>query len=336
MTFLTLILLAQAAPPALGHGKIPPRSGPALRNLLKSGSLQAQIIAWRQDVEEHPDSEIAHMNLGKALAKIGDCNSALDELWPLSDALNFGKEGATAAAICSARLGLYADAVAFDQRVIEEDPESIHAYTLLALHADRLGDVSTVDDALNTLDRLGTKGGDPTLYTRAVLALRQGNLDEFDIDCALWVRSGWGTRELRRLEVQVWLDLDDPQSAWNLIEGKILSIQSGRHLFLEAQRRLGEANTIFTSLETHTRVASGIGADALKIRSYVDLGQFKEAHTLLNTYAGSSDPDIVASRWYVAQAEGNAAEATTFAIEWNHVHESPLSRLDQLLPINRR
>lgn len=348
MSFISVWLctMALAAPPhgisPVGMGVQPKRAGkphigPSLRKMLKTGSAQAQIIAWRQEIQANPDSEEAHISLGKALTKQGDCTAALDELWAWSDAPSFAQQGATSAALCSARLGLYTDALAFDRMALEADPESVHAYTLLALHADRLGDQAQVDEALDALGALGTKGGDPTLYTRAVLALRSGDLNEFDIDCALWVRSGWDARELMRLEAQLWMDLDDPQSAMNIVSGKLLSIQDGRHIFLEAQRRLGEAGTVFSLLDNQKfRVLNGVGPDALRIRTRADLGEFEEAHHLLQDYGNSTDPDIVSAGWYLARAEGNKDEMQRLSQIWDQVRESPLRHLEQLIPVNQR
>jgi len=78
---------------------------------------------------------------------------------------------------------------------------------------------------------------------------------------------------------------------------------------------------------------TGADADAVQVRMLVDRGQLVEARTLLADYALELDEEVVASRWYLARAEGDAAGLEREAAAYALARTSPLRTLDQYVPI---
>jgi tetratricopeptide (TPR) repeat protein len=317
---------------------VPPPAGKGrFRELLRGGSARAQVISWRMEVKEKPDSADAHVGLGKALAELGECEEALDHLWPYMGTAPFGREAALSASSCSARLGLLQDAILFDRFALDLAPDDIRAQTMLVMHLDMKGDTVGVEEVLFDLETSGSKGGDPSIYARALLALRHGDVDEFDVCVAMWERAGWENKQLWRLDMQLWLDLDDPQRALEGIGPVQRRRGGGRHYIAEAHRRLGETSAALGLLENNSlRVSEGATVDAILARIYVDMGEEAKALELLDNYPEDSDADIVASRWYLALKRGETDHVAAYAKLWSRLNVNRLRRLDLLLPLNQR
>ena len=319
----------KGVPPPAGKGRF--------RELLRGGSARAQVISWRMEVKEKPDSADAHVGLGKALAELGECEEALDHLWPYMGTAPFGREAALSASSCSARLGLLQDAILFDRFALDLAPDDIRAQTMLVMHLDMKGDTVGVEEVLFDLETSGSKGGDPSIYARALLALRHGDVDEFDVCVAMWERAGWENKQLWRLDMQLWLDLDDPQRALEGIGPVQRRRGGGRHYIAEAHRRLGETSAALGLLENNSlRVSEGATVDAILARIYVDMGEEAKALELLDNYPEDSDADIVASRWYLALKRGETDHVAAYAKLWSRLNVNRLRRLDLLLPLNQR
>ena len=321
--------VVKGVPPAAGKGRF--------KELLRGGSARAQVISWRMEVKEKPDSADAHVGLGKALAELGECEEALDHLWPYMGTAPFGREAALSASQCSARLGLLEDAILFDRFALDLAPEDVRTQTMLAMHLDMIGDQVGVEELLFELETSGSKGGDPSIYARALLALRHGDVDEFDLCVAMWERAGWEKKQLWRLDMQIWLDLDDPQRALEGIGPVQRRRGGGRHYIAEAQRRMGETSSALSLLENNNlRVSEGATVDAILARVYIDLGEMEKAEELLDAYPEDSDADIVASRWYLALARGQEEQVTSLAKLWSRLNVNRLRKLELLLPLDRR
>jgi hypothetical protein len=208
------------------------------------------------------------------------------------------------------------------------------AENVLASAGDIGGSEAVLDDLLFLRpDR------DASTYARAVLALREGRLEEFDRITFAWERVDGPSLDLRRLQAQAWLDLDDPIATIDTLANakRMRNGQQVRHLRAEAHRRIGYAEEAALYLEDRPQsVLEGIDSDAVRVRTHADLGQFTEAHALLAEHEGERGPELAASAWYLAKVEGREAELPGLAAAYERVRQSPLRDLAQLVPITRR
>lgn len=317
----------------LGSGRGP--LGRQIKNpfpMLRGGSPVSELISWRMEYRNRPDSEESHMGLAKALARYGNCEESLEHFWQLSDSLLFDAKAAEAAGQCAARLGYYSDAVYFDQLGLERNPENVRLLGMLAVHYDFLDQPAEVAKVLHTLDGLA-QGGDPALYARMSMAVRHGDLELVDQNRQNWQDQGWPLAELRRFDAQIWMDVGDPHMAVKKVVPRD-TLSFGRYIYAEAYRRQGEASTAVTMIEgDKVRVGQGWGCDAVLARALVDQGQAPDAAAILNSYPPEAPVEILASRWYLAQSQGDTAAADHWAKAWTKVNPNPLRRLDQLIPI---
>ncbi len=329
--------------PGAGRGKGPalqgadgresPRAGRG-NMFLRQGSTRAAVSSFRKQLEANPDSAALHIGLGKALVRIGQCEEGLDHLWPYVGTLPFGAEAALAASTCSSRLGLLDDAIYFDRLAVDMDPKSARALTNLALDLASAGDDAGAEVVLDDLLFL-RPDRDASTYARAVLALRAGEIEEFDRITFAWEQTEGPSLDLRRLQAQAWLDLDDPVAAMASLANlrRVRNGQQVRHLRAEAHRRVGYADEASAYLEDRPQsVLEGIDSDAVRVRVFADLGEFAQAHELLAEYEGERGPELAASAWYLARREGRTDELPALAEAYERVRQSPLRDLDELVP----
>ncbi|MDP2306138.1 MAG: hypothetical protein Q8P18_08920 [Pseudomonadota bacterium] len=301
---------------------------------LRQGSPRAAVASFRKQLEASPDSAALHIGLGKSLTRIGRCEEALDHFWPFVGTLPFGADAALAASTCSSRIGLLDDAVYFDRIAVDLDPTSARALTNLALDLSASGDKGGAAAALDELLYLRPER-DASNYARAVLALREGDLDQFDLVVEAWERNDGPSLDLRRLQAQAWLDLDNPPAAMATLENvrRMRNGQQVRHLRSEAQRRVGYTADAAAYLEDRPQsVLEGVDSDAVRVRVHVDEGDFAAAHEVLAGYDAIEDAELIASAWYLANAEGRAADLPALRDAYEHTRTSPLRQLSHLVP----
>lgn len=343
---LLVAVLASSALAADGEGR-PGKEGKAGRKrggapmgdmLLNSGRTRAAAGQFRKRVQADPDSVAGWVGWAMAQARLGRCEEALDKFWPYTHTRPFKTSAAMLASRCSARLGFVDDALHFDMLALERNPGNLRALNALALDLHQAGDragAAEVLDRLLVIDR----DKDSSLFAEAAIALREGRIDDFDAACLLWEREGRSAEELMRLRAYSWLDLDDPAQALREIT-RVFKLDRGleaRLLMAETNRRLGYTDTADTEFERPYRTKLvGFEADVLRARVRVDQGRLDEAQALLAPHAEAIDEDVVATRWYVARALGNAEEVARAEADWPAVRLSPLRELAQLVPINRR
>ncbi len=322
---------ARAADPQ--RAKLKPRLGVA-RRLLQQGNNVGAVTAFRRHAEAHPDAPAAHVGLGKALARVGQCEEALDHLAPWEGTTPFGADAALAAAGCASRLGLADEAVRYDLLAVELDPTSARALTNLALDADTAGDTVARAQALAGLADLppGTVG---PWYADAVMALRAGDLDTFDVVAAGWEREHGAGGSLRTLRARAWLDLGDPVSAYQVLR-QVPIFRGGsiaRLLHGETERRLGHPDAAADLLDMDAEEPfDAADADAVRARVAVDRGDLGGAADWL-LGLDPDDPEVLASRWYLARAQGDAAETERLARAYQGHRPDGLRALDTLVPL---
>ncbi|MDO9280523.1 MAG: hypothetical protein Q7U06_01345, partial [Pseudomonadota bacterium] len=252
--------------------------------------------------------------------------------------LPFGAEAALSASTCSSRIGLLDDAVYFDRIAVDLDPSSARALTNLALDLSAGGDEVGAAEALDELLFLRPER-DASTYARAVLALRVGDLDTFDLVVEAWERNDGATPDLRRLQAQAWLDMDNPPAAMAALEN-VRRLQNGqqvRHLRSESLRRMGYTAEAAGYLQDRPQsVLEGVDSDAVRVRVHVDEGDLATAHEVLAGYDVIDDAELIASAWYLASAEGNTAALPGLQADYEHTRTSPLRELSHLTPWTTR
>lgn len=307
-------------------------------SMLKGGHDKAAAGSFRKQLAENPNSVAAHIGLGRALTRQGRCAEALDHFLPYVGTIPFGVEASLAAAVCSRRLGWLEDALWFDYLGTDLDPLHARALTNLALDLDAWGDRAGAEAVIDRLDV--SKGErDPGLYARAVLAIRAGDLDEFDILCTFWEGAGRKANEMRVLRALTWLDMDDPQTALAELERNRTIQKNEAELteLSEALRRVGDPDEALHRLDRREMTAEdGVAVASVRARTLVDLGDLAGADEALASWDGAMDADVLSARWYLARARGDAAGMATYAAAYAEVQESPLRALDHLVPLNLR
>jgi tetratricopeptide (TPR) repeat protein len=306
---------------------------------LENGSAQTAAMLFRRQVAWFPESGPAHVGLGRALARTGACEEALEHLAPWMTLPAFTVPAAQAASACAARLGLLEDALGYDAVAVDLDPRSVPAWTQYAVHLARAGDDAGV---LRAYDALLTAipDRDASGFARATVALLHGDLDAVDVESALWARDGVESDDITQLRMLAALDAGDPDGA---AEHAAALPRARRPVGLrlaaaEVARRRGEIAEAALQLDG-TRIRPpipGADADALRVRIRVDEGDLAGAVALLDTLAGEDTADVEASRWYVARARGDAAAMSDHAARWRAREPSRARSLDQLLPTDRR
>lgn len=305
---------------------------------LRQGNYLLAVRAFREDLELDPESVPAHVGLGKAYGRMGKCADALNEFWPHVGLPAFGAEAASIAATCANRLGDIEEALFFAEMAYEirpEDPKYVTSYLLLLDEAGRLDEV---DDLLGWLAALRDER-DASLYAQAVLAIRRGDLDTFDYLAFVWPEDRRVRTDLARLEAQTWLDLDDP---WEVVDSvrKIKRLRRGQYatwLRAEATRRMGLADEAASYLDSRSlKRSQSLSVDAVRARVLADQGDLAGAEEVLGGYGDALDPDLVASRWYLAWRRGDQAAMAREAVSYEHVRLSPLRDLEQLVPFSER
>lgn len=326
----------KGAPKGKG-AKVERRAAVLGNSMMKTGHPRQAIVHYKNALEQDPNAPQLHVGLGRALARMGSCDEALDHLLPYEDTAAFGVEAAISTAGCANRLGLVEDALHFDRLAVALDEENVRARTNLALHLDDAGDRVGVEEALDALLVLQDKR-DASLYAQAALALRHGDVDGFDAIAALWDREDRRDEDLLRLRIVAWLDLDDPQAAWAELQ-RVRTLRASRSIYalrLETLRRLGQATEVLAIADARTRSAEGVDADAALARAYVDVGDLDAAQEIVDAYGESDEPDVVATQWYLARARGDADAQADAAARYATLPNSPLRTLEQLVPVHER
>lgn len=317
--------------PAPGSGKRPASSGD---RLLAAGRYQEAAVAYSVEVQKNPEATAPWVGWGTALSRLGKCSEALEKLSPYAYTRPFKAETALLAARCSSRLGYADDAVYFDTLALERTPGSISARTALAVDLDRAGDYLGRDIVLEQL-ALVDPDRDASLFAEAAVALRHGDIDTFDMIDLLWRREGRADDELVLLRAISWLDVGDPYRAFTELhkERKVRRSNGERLAIAEALRRMSRPEDALAELDRKLfGRLRGADTDAMRARVLVDLGRDAEANAVLLPWLHTVDEELIASRWYLGRAQGDADAMADAKTRWELARSSPLRVLEQLIP----
>lgn len=355
MTRILLALLALSPLTLAGPGEPKPRAlspaaqgaadGEAHRRLpglgdgfFKQGNYRQAAEAFRKEIAANPESVPAHLGLGRAFTRLGRCDVALREFWPYVGMKAFGAEVALSAAVCSGRLGFAEDAVMFSQMAVDRDPKNTSALTTLVLALDANGQYDELEALLDQL-AVARDDRDASFYAKAVLALRRGDLTEFDIVVREWPTDRNTVRSLWGLQGQSWLDLDDPLEVSRVMRGIKRPRRPGlaRMVNAEAVRREGETWQALDIIESRAlKSDETTDSDAIRVRILADQGDFDGADELLSSYVIEDDADLVASAWYVSWHRKDLVGMRKWRDAYTLVRVSPLRNLYKLIPITWR
>jgi tetratricopeptide (TPR) repeat protein len=306
--------------------------------MLKQGSYRQAAEAYRLEIAKDASSVPSHLGLGRALTRLGRCDLALAEFWPYVGMKAFSSDVALAAAVCSGRLGFSEDALMFSEIAVDRNPKNPAALTNLALTLDTAGRYEELDALLAELSTV-RDDRDASYYARAVLALRSGNIQEFDILADEWPTTGETTMTLAALRGQSWLDLDDPLQVSRVMR-KIKRLRRpglARMVSAEAVRREGDTADAKDLLEARNlRYNDSSDSDAIRVRVLADEGDFEGARAILDGYEVGIDADLVASAWYLAWHERDVPQMRAMRDLYLTVRVSPLRNLYKLIPITWR
>jgi hypothetical protein len=75
---------------------------------------------------------------------------------------------------------------------------------------------------------------------------------------------------------------------------------------------------------------------AILARVEIDLGRPEEALALLDAHPDPDDVEAIASRWYLARAQGDAAGASSWEARWRLRATVADCPLDSLVPLEPR
>ncbi len=311
---------------------------------LKRHQWRMAASAFKDVIDREPNNHEAVVGLGRALAGMGQCKRALWRLGQARPTPAWNADAALAEADCWHQRGddSQADA-AWEEAQILAPGRRLMTYRM-AVAGVRTGDEAQYNAALDRLQ--GPDDNDLMVaMARTWRALEWGEADfeqslrELEKDMQS-VRSRGGRAQLFIIQGTAWLDAGENKLAEDTLRkgSQILLNHPGLNaLIAEAVRRRGYTNNSKLVLDRRVvSVMDGVLFDAIEVRILVDLGKFDQARALANTLPDSYDPDILASRWYLAQATGDEPAAADLAAEYQSRVWAVGRTLDRLHPMSEK
>lgn len=305
---------------------------------LEKGSYRMASARFQDVLEKRPGSGRAKLGLARAYAGIGQCDDALVLLTELRGRPVWGADGANAEGACLLRRGRVSEAVAAFEEASWFSPRKAQAWFNLALLAVDLDDLDGFERAVEALATCD--GGDVLeVAARATRALEWGE-PSFDSWLGMLRGLSGGGPHLHGLDGRAWLDLDDPQAAGASFHDAIRldmdNVQLARWRS-ESLRRAGDLAGARAAVDRPMLRRAGAGplAQALEVRLLVDEGEIDEAERVLATL-DLTDPEAMASAWYVAHARGDAVRKSDLVVAWSQRVRAAGRSLEQLIPIHQR
>lgn len=327
---------------------------PRLRGLLAGAALwlaggSAFAVSWpkrprlagqqaRNVLRSQPGDLDAREQLGVALAAQGACSLAVVEIDKVLDVRPLGPPGVQAQAICAAMRGDMSGALAEWEELGVMEPADATVWLRTGRARLDIGDVAGAWAALGVLESL--PGADiPVWLLRAELRFVTGD-PAVEEDMQLAGKELGAVQDSVRVAVRViearwWMAQGYPRvAADRLKETKGLSLvhRSVARVRAEALRRAGERAQAAEILARPMLVRDeDLRLTSTRVRLAADTGELVQAAALLSGMPDVDVPDVVATRWYVAQARGQSAEAERLAARYEDL-PGPRVPLALLLP----
>ena len=306
--------------------------------LMQTGNFKRALATFEAMLEEHPDNRRLHLLIGQARFAMNDCHEG--ERWVLQHRTRpaFRIRMAGLLAACHARHGDYAEAVYWQEEATLLDPELASGWAILGMYRYRLGDHWGATEALDL-----AAAEDPAdmrlAYAYATIAVDEGDHEQVDELLSALRRAPRGLVSSWILEARLELDLGNPVLAAEAADIAVSREQGGSGGLVvraEALRRLGdwrEANSLLSRRARFFKQRPAMWA--VQARVYVDAGELLDARELLANarQVNPHDPELTASAWYLARAEGDAAAMTELEALYELQQPNALRALGHLVPL---
>ena len=309
---------------------------------MSKGRYRLAAAEFRKVLEQRPNYHKAKSGLAQALVAQGKCDEAMMWLGDIpKDKYIWNFETATAEGLCLYRLGDDSGAMAaMEEALILGGGREANSWFQLAIVMMQSGDYQGSQMVLERLSRLGQSEG-LVLMGYAWLAYLSSSDDLLFFLHQL--ENGLEDPGAGRVAVQYylingrrWLDVGDYDKAIQSFENGLR--KSFTHVRTvcwkaEALRRNGEAHDAGYMLKRIEPTVASQLKTTIEVRILVDLGRLEEAAKLLASHANPLDAEVLASRWYLARAQGDGERVERYASWWNEAWGGGNRSLEQLIPI---
>ncbi len=308
------------------------------RRQLGMGQPAIAERSYRTLLAHDPDDGEAMVGLARAQSRQGRCDEAFEVLGRARALGHWTAGAALAEGGCALTTGQYARAEVAFLEAAQVDPDSPGALYGLARVYLAWGDVEAYEAALEALEATPNSRAMPAVL-RADRALSWGGEPVEPALDALRATLGPGrvsaAMELRGFEASHHLALGQAGRVLDDLESLIRHPAARPEIaayVMEASRRLGY-------VATARRLANGPRFSdhplplllAMRARVLTDMGALDEAALLLADLGDSDHPEVLASRWYLARAQGDADARERLAARWRGAVHRPDLSLDMLL-----
>lgn len=323
------------------------RAGQAMRALgpdvfiglraLENGRPDQALSAFKVLLDEHPDSARLQLFVGQAHLEMNDCDEGERWVVPNQTRPAFQVGYSEMLAGCHARRLDYSSAEYWQEVAVALNPTDPVQICRLALYRYRMGDERAAQELLDEAAEL-KPNHTAVWHTRGLIALTEGRHDEVEEIIEKLHGLPRGPHQALVLEARLELDLGNAIAAGELAhQANRKDMNSSAALVLrgEAERRIGDPIQAITLLSRRAKVYDERPRMwASLIRAHADLGDVAEAASILDEALAldATDPEIIASAWYLARARGDTIEMTRLSARYDLLQTNPYRRLDMLVP----
>ncbi len=307
-------------------------------HMLQAGRWRMAIEAYEAILVEHPASAKARLGLAIALGEVSRCDRALPILTQLRTRPVWSARAALAEGNCHLRTGDRPAASAAFEEAYLLDPD-FNATVQVAYVRGEEGRLVDFEQALDGLV-VQRGGGLAESTVRADIALRTGSkaLGMYLVESDLLNLSS-RSPQVHLIDARRWLDLDHPAHAASVLLTALrinMSHVQSAIWRAEALRRAGQLADADSALSRPMiRHANNVPMGrSVRARMAIDAGDLEGARRILTGLP--SDEEGLATRWYLARAEGEKIEMRDLAARWSEWVRARDRTLKQLIPIHLR